>query len=119
MIKELIEDILIEVGYGKPQPQGSYNLEDGMPDTFITYFIPSTEVLAFYNNKPYKIGYSIDVNFYSNKMSLINTEPDRIFDLMIAAGFTAPDIGFDGGLDKDTGHYGWLMSFYYIEERSI
>lgn len=102
-----------------PKLQGSYESADNLPESFVTYFIPTTQVLATYNNKPYKIGYTLNINYYSSKMSDINTVPDKILDAMIAAGFTAENVGYDAGFDKDTGRYGWLMDFYYVEERSI
>ena len=102
-----------------PKLQGSYESAEKLSDSFVTYFIPNTQVLATYNNKPFKIGYTISLNYYSSKMSDINSMPDQIFDAMIAAGFTAENVGYDAGFDKETGRYGWLMDFYYVEERSI
>ena len=102
-----------------PKLQGSYESAEKLPDSFVTYFIPNTQVLATYNNKPFKIGYTINLNYYSSKMSDINSMPDQIFDAMIAAGFTAENVGYDAGFDKETGRYGWLMDFYYVEERRI
>lgn len=99
--------------------QGSYESAEKLPDNFATYFIPDSQVLSTYNNKPFRIGYMVNVNYYSKNMSDINTKPDQIFDAMIAAGFTADGVGYDAGLDKETGRYGWLMDFYYTEERSI
>ena len=98
--------------------QGSYESAEKLPDSFATYFIPDSQVLSTYNNKHFRIGYTINVNYYSKNMSDINTIPDQIFDAMIAAGFTAENVGYDAGLDKETGRYGWLMDFYYVEERS-
>ena len=99
--------------------QGSYESAEKLPDSFVTYFIPDTQVLETYDNRPFKIGYTVNVNYYAKSMNDINTMPDQIFDAMIAAGFTAAGVGYDAGFDKETGRYGWLMDFYYVEERSI
>lgn len=117
-VREKIIKTLSPLGLN-PKLQGSYESADKLPDSFVTFFIPDTQVLATYNNKPYKIGYTLNINYYSSKMSDINTVPDEIFDALIAAGFTANGIGYDAGFDKETGRYGWLMDFYYVEERSI
>ena len=117
-VRDMIIDTLKPLELN-PKLQGSYESADKLPNSFVTYFIPNTQVLKSYNNKPFKIGYTLHINYYSSKMSDINTVPDKIFDAMIAAGFTAEDVGYDGGLDKETGRYGWLMDFYYVEERSI
>lgn len=122
MANKTVRDKLIEtlepLGL-KPKLQGSYETVADLPESFVTYFIPDTQVLATYNNKPTKIGYTLNINYYSSKMSNINAVPDRIFDAMISAGFTAENVGYDTGLDKDTGRYGWLMDFHYVQERSL
>ncbi|MGN0695033.1 MAG: hypothetical protein ACI4LK_09035 [Lentihominibacter sp.] len=116
-VKDKIINTLKPLGLN-PKAQGSYESSENLPESFVTFYIPDTEVLKSYNNKPQKIGYTININYYSVKMSDINTIPDEIFEAMISAGFTAAGVGFDGGLDKDTGRYGWFMDFYYVEERS-
>lgn len=117
-VRDKIIDALSPLGLN-PKLQGSYETAAHLPNSFATYYIPDTQILETYDNKPYKIGYTININYYSSNMSDINTVPDKIFDTMIAAGFTAEDVGYDGGLDKETNHYSWLMEFNYVQERSL
>lgn len=106
-------------GLGYPiDLQGSYE-PDNIPDTFITYFIADTTDLQHYNNRPAKTGYSLNVNFYSRSMDLVNTVPDQISDALLDAGFTREGPGYDAGLDKDTGHYGWLMDYYLTVRKDV
>ena len=117
-VREKVINALKPLGLD-PKLQGSYETAGDLPESFVTYFMPDTQVLVTYNNKPFKIGYTLNINYYSSKMSHINTVPDKIFDAMIAAGFSAESVGYDAGFDKETGRYGWLMDFYYVEERRI
>ena len=112
-----VRDKLISAleGLGYPVAlQGSYTVDE-IPESCITYYIADSEDLAHYDNRPAKTGYTLNVNFYSRKMSLVNTAPELISDALLGAGFTREGPGQDGGLDKDTGHYGWLMDFYLTE----
>ena len=98
--------------------QGSYRV-DNMPDSLITYWIPSATDLRSYNNRPQKSGYAISIGFYSRQIDLIDTVSELISDLMLEAGFTREGPGQDAGFDKDTGHYGWLMDFYFVERKEM
>lgn len=117
-IRDKLISALEPLGYNV-ELQGSYSLEESIPDNFITYFIADSDVLATYNNKPCRIAYYLNINFYSRKMSLINTEPDKMIAALTEAGFVPDGLGYDAGLDKDTGHHGWLMDFIFIEDRSV
>ena len=116
-VRDKIINTLESLGY-EINLQGSYEIDD-IPDSFITYYIASAQDLEHYNNKPAKTGYNININFYSRKMSLINTVPELISDALLTAGFTREGPGYDAGLDKDTGHYGWLMDFYLVERKEV
>lgn len=96
--------------------QGSFDVKD-IPDDVITYRIAASSDTRRYNNRPWMTGYSVEVNFYSTKMSLIDSVSAKISDAMLAAGFTREGPGYDAGYDKDTGHYGYMMDFYYIERK--
>lgn len=116
-----VRDKLISAleGLGYPvELQGSYTVDE-IPESCITYFIAAADDLEHYNNRPALTGYTINVNFYSRKMSLVNTVPDLISDALLGAGFTREGPGHDGGLDKDTGHYGWLMDFYFTVRKDV
>lgn len=116
-IREKIINTLEPLGY-PVDLQGTYE-ENDIPDSLITYFIAGTQDLEHYNNRPAKTGYTINVNFYSRKMSLIDTAPELISEALLGAGFTREGPGQDAGLDKDTRHYGWLMDFYYVERKDV
>ncbi|MGN1167206.1 MAG: hypothetical protein ACI4S2_12365 [Lachnospiraceae bacterium] len=116
-VRDIIIDTLKPLGLNA-ELQGDYESEYHLPESFVTYFIPDSTILKSYNNKPTLIGYSININYYSSRMEDIKTMPDKILDAMIAAGFAADGVGYDTGLDKVTGRRGWLMDFYYVEERS-
>lgn len=116
-IRDKLINTLQGLGY-EIKLQGTYRV-DNMPESCITYFIADTADLRSYNNRPAKSGYTINVNFYSRNMVLMDTVPDAISDALLATGFTREGPGQDAGLDIDTGHYGWLMDFYYVERKEV
>lgn len=99
--------------------EGTYSINEELPDSFISYEIIGSDILRSYDNKPTRIGYDVDITLHSNDMSVINSTALQLFDALIDAGFTAPDAGYDAGMNTYTGHYAWDMEFYLIEERSI
>ena len=105
-------------GYGV-MLAGTYNTSEALPDTFVSYEIIGSDVLRSYDNKPVRIGYNVAVTLHAVDMGLINDEAPGLFDALIDVGFTAPEMGYDAGMNASTGHYVWTMEFYLIEERSI
>ena len=96
---------------------GTYSINEELPDSFISYEIIGSDVLRSYDNKPVWIGYDVDVTLHSNDMSVINSTASQLFDALIDAGFTAPDVGYDAGMNTYTGHYAWTMEFYKTERK--
>lgn len=116
-VRDKLINALETLGY-PVELQGSYAVDE-IPESCITYFIAGAEDLEHYNNRPVLTGYTINVNFYSRKMSLVNAVPDLISDALLDAGFTREGPGQDGGMDKDTRHYSWLMDFYLTVRKDV
>lgn len=113
-VRDKLIDALSGLGYDISL-QGSYEPDSEIPESFITYWIQGSEDVANYDNMPFLTAYNVQVAFYSKKMSLINTVPDQISSILLKNRFTRDGAGIDAGLDKDTGHYGWIMEFYITE----
>lgn len=112
-MREKIYDTLQNLGYPIGL-QGSFEVED-IPESVITYRIAASSDRRLYDNRPWITGYSVEINFYSRKISLIDSASKQISESMLEAGFTRDGPGYDAGYDQDTGHYGYMMNFYYLE----
>lgn len=94
--------------------QGTLNPDEVYPQTFITFFITTSEFNAFYDNDPSGVNWYISVMVYS-------ADPDELSTISIGvlgdcrnAGFIPESAGNDIPSDVET-HTGWAMDFIYQE----
>lgn len=94
--------------------QGSLNPEIPYPETFITFFITSSEFNSFYNNDANRIDWEIAVMIYSTNPDTIDTISKGIIKDCKAAGFIPQNAGNDIPSDVET-HTGWALDLIYPE----
>ena len=94
--------------------QGTFNPQETYPNTFITFFVDSTDDGAHFDNKTNSIEWRFSVILYSNDPAIVNTKPDEIRATLKAAGFIPQGKGNDLLSDEPT-HTGWAMDFIGVE----
>lgn len=92
--------------------QGTLNPEEQYPNKFITLFINTSDLDAFYDNNSNRADLYISVMFYSNNPTEVATVPMEIISALKTAGFIAEDVGNDVISDVQT-HTGWAIDFVY------
>lgn len=94
--------------------QGTLNPEEAYPQTFITFFVDSTDDNGHFENKTNSVDWYFSVILYSNDPEIVNTKPAEIRDALQAAGFVSQGKGNDILSDEPT-HTGWAMDFVKTE----
>lgn len=94
--------------------QGTLNPEEAYPQTFITFFVDSTDDNGHFENKTNSVNWSFSVILYSNDPEIVNTKPDEIRAALKAVGFIPQGKGNDVMSDEPT-HTGWAMDFVIVE----
>lgn len=92
--------------------QGTLNPETEYPQKFVTFFVTTTELNAFYDNEENEKDFFISVIFYSNNPAEVSSYPEQIMQALREEGFILEDAGNDIMSDKIT-HTGWAMDFIY------
>ena len=116
-VRDKLIEALEPLGY-EIALQGSFEVDD-IPDDVITYRIAGAPIIRSYNNKPAAAGYYLQVNAYTRAISKLDGMTKQIMDALLAAGFTVGGDPVDGGYDKDTGHYGALGDYYYLDRKEV
>ena len=116
-VRDKLIEALEPLGY-EIALQGSFEVDD-IPDDVITYRIADAPIIRFYDNKPAAAGYYLQVNAYTRNISKLDSMAAKIRDALIAAGFTTDGDPIDAGYDKDTGHYGALGDYYYLDRKEV
>ena len=94
--------------------QGTLNPEEADPQTFITFFVDSTDDNGHFDNNTNSVNWSFSVILYSNNPEIVNTKPNEIRAVLKAAGFIPQGKGNDIMSDEPT-HTGWAMDFVITE----
>jgi len=116
-VRDKLIEALEPLGY-EIALQGSLDPND-MPDKFITYRIADAPVIRYYNNKPAAVGYYLQVNAYCRKISKLDAFANEVMKKLLSAGFTTDAEPMDAGFDKETGHYGTFMDYYYLDRKEV
>ena len=95
--------------------QGTMNAEEEYPADFVTFWTPSTDDAAHYDNAVAAVNWLFYVIYYSNDPRKVNTKPFEIAADLKAAGFVQQGKGSDILSDEHT-HTGWAMDFAYTEK---
>lgn len=112
-MKQKLIDTLTAFGY-PVFLQGTLNPVEAYPNTFITFFVDSTETVKQYDNITISVDWYFSVIIYSDNPEIVNTKPNEIRAALKAAGFTPQGKGNDILSDEPT-HTGWAMDFVITE----
>ena len=114
-MKQKLIDILEKNCPNAVYLQGTMNPEEEYPAEFVTFWTPSTEDAAHYDNKAAAVDWSFYVIYYSSDPMQVNTKPFEIAADLKAAGFVQLGKGNDI-LSDEPSHTGWAMDFVYTEK---
>ena len=95
--------------------QGTMNPHKEYPAEFVTFWTPSTDDAAHYDNKAAAVVWTFYVIYYSSDPLQVNKKPFEIAADLCAAGFVQMGRGNDILSDEPT-HTGWAMDFAYTEK---
>ena len=96
--------------------QGSMSDEDVYPESFFTYWNNTTDDAAFYDNAETEIIWDIDLNFYSNDPTLVNTIFVALKPILKTAGFIVNGLGYDV-LSDEISHTGRGINLLFIDRK--
>lgn len=113
-MKDLLISVLETICPNNVFLQGTLNGDESYPESFITFWVDSTDDNSHYDNGVHSIDWSFSVIFYSSNPELIQTKAAEIRTKLIAAGFIADGRGNDMPSDQPS-HTGWAMDFSYVE----
>lgn len=117
-VKENLIEILEQYCPDNVFLQGSLNPDEVYPETFITFFITSSEFNAFYNNNENRIDWEISIMIYSTDPDTIDTIAKEVIQDCKKAGYIPQGAGNDIPSDVET-HTGWALDFIYPEYLTI
>lgn len=113
-MKQKLVDILERHCPNNVNLQGTMNPNEPYPEEFLTYWTPSTDDSAHYDNDVAAVGWTFYVIYYSSDPAQVNTKPFEIAADLKAAGFVQRGRGYDILSDEKT-HTGWAMEFMCVE----
>ena len=93
---------------------GTLKPDEAYPETFVTFWVDSTDDGAHFDNKTNSVAWAFSVILYSANPATVNTKPNEIRAALKAAGFIPQGKGSDAPSDEPT-HTGWAMDFIAIE----
>ena len=96
--------------------QGSLSDDDEYPASFFTYWNNTTTDGGFYDNYETLTVWDLDLNFYSNDPSLVNSVLLEAKTLLKAVGFIPDGSGYDLISDEPT-HTGRGMNLLFVERK--
>lgn len=95
--------------------QGSLSDEDEYPPSFFTYWNNDSTDGEFYDNQNNTTNWDLDLNFYSNDPTLVNTIFNSVKTSLKAVGFMVDGLGYDVLSDEKT-HTGRGINLIYIQK---
>ena len=113
-MKQKLIDILEKHCPNNVYLQGTMNPDEEYPADFVTFWTPSTDFVAHFDNEPAECSWLFYVVYYSNDPVKVNTKPFEIAADLKAAGFVQHGKGSDTPSDEAT-HTGWAMEFSCVE----
>ena len=116
-MKQFLIDRLKQLGFVEGKTlflQGTLNPNDPYPDTFVTFWVDSTDDNMHFENATHSVDWSFSVILYSNDPAIVNTKPSEIYNGLKAVGFKPQGRGQDIVSDEPT-HTGGAMDFVITE----
>lgn len=114
-MKQKLIDILEKHCPSNVYLQGTMNPDEAYPAEFVTFWTPSTDDHAHYDNAAASVDWNFSVIYYSSDPTQVNKKPFQIAADLKAAGFVQQGKGNDILSDEPT-HTGWAMDFVYTEK---
>ena len=113
-MKQRLIDILEKHCPDNVYLQGTMHPDEAYPDDFVTFWTPSTEDAAHFDNFVAAVEWNFIVIYYSSDPLRVHTKPNEIAADLKAAGFVQLGKGNDTPSDEPT-HTGWAMEFLCVE----
>lgn len=101
-VKDKLIKLIETLGYVEGDTiilQGTLGADDAYPASFFTFFNPET-VELYADNVPYKAFWYIELNYYSNDPTSVNTIFETLKPLLKSNGFKVEGKGFDVPSDE-------------------
>ena len=114
-MKQKLIDILEKHCPNSVWLQGTMNEHKKYPAEFVTYWTPSTDAHAHYDNAAVAVDWNFSVIYYSSDPLQVKKKPRQIAADLKAAGFVQFGYGNDILSDEPT-HTGWAMDFACTEK---
>ena len=114
-MKQKLIDILEKHCPQQVYLQGTMNPDKEYPAEFVTFWTPTTDDAAHYDNAVTAVDWTFYIVYYSSDPTQVNTKPFKIAADLKAAGFVQHGKGSDILSDEPT-HTGWAMDFVYTEK---
>jgi hypothetical protein len=113
-MKQKLIDILEQFCPNNVYLQGTIHPDVMYPSELVTFWTPSTDAAAHFDNAVTTINWTFSVIYYSDDPAKVNTKPFEIAAALKAAGFVQQGRGHDIPSDEAT-HTGWAMDFVCVE----
>lgn len=110
---EKLQEVFEEIGLPYSR-QGSYGIDEKLPDSFFTFWNTDSEFDGWYSNKPYKCVWVWNVFFYTNNPELMYSKLMEFVNLAIEKGFKVGGFGKDLSSDEPN-YYGRYVEVSYVE----
>lgn len=94
--------------------QGTLGQDEAYPSSFFTFFNSETEEM-YADNVVYQSIWYIELNYYSNDPTSVNTMFDTLKPILVANGFQVQGKGFDVPSDEPS-HTGRGINITYIDK---
>lgn len=94
--------------------QGSLNVDQPYPGTFLTFWNFETPEGQFYDNDSHSAVWGFWVFLYSNDPEIVETETEKVRKLLKENGFILQGRGEDADSGRET-HTGRMLTMYYME----
>lgn len=110
---ERLQEVFEEIGLPYSR-QGTYGVDETLPDSFFTFWNKDSEFEAWYNNKPHKCVWTWNVFFYTNDPELIYSKLDEFIEKAMEKGFQVLGRGKDLSTDEPN-YYSRYVEISFIE----
>lgn len=110
---EKLQEVFEEIGLPYSR-QGSFGVDEKLPDSFFTFWNKDSEFEGWYSNKPYKCIWSWNVFFYTNDPELMYSKLMQFVNIAMEKGFKVNGFGKDLASDEPD-YFGRYVEISFIE----
>lgn len=113
-LSEVFNEIEIENGFPFSR-QGSYEIDEKLPNDFYTFWNTSSDYDGFYNNKPSRCVWEWNIYYYTNNPENIYYGLEIFIKKALEKGFIIEGAGKDL-LSDEPNYFGRYLKIEYIED---